>query len=178
MITDDQLRTKGAGGLRRRLPGAVELSTIDLELDRAEAAGATRSLMLARWSAAWFFALGACLSACVYLVPGDVFDLACRAVSLRVASESFGALAALAFAYVVVGRGRGALSAKDALLVAALLIWSVQNLAFLAIPTAHAYGYASRFSAWTSSGTRVIVATLVLLVALAPRRNLRGGRRR
>jgi hypothetical protein len=131
----------------------------------------------ARWLPVWVFLVGACFTACVYLLPGDMFDVAYRSVSLRVASEAFGSLAGLAFAYLVVGRARGGPCLADYLVAAAFIVAAVENIVFLAFPTAHNYGYTSGFSAWSSSGARVVEAALFATASFAPRRQLPIGRR-
>jgi hypothetical protein len=82
----------------------------------------------ARWLPVWVFLVGACFTACVYLLPGDMFDVAYRSVSLRVASEAFGSLAGLAFAYLVVGRARGGPCLADYLVAAAFIVAAVDNI--------------------------------------------------
>lgn len=152
-------------GFRRRL-GPVRFGAWFAQAPEAEGGegtgGGSRLLPL------WVFALGGCFTACVYLLPGDMFDVAYRSVSLRVAYEAFGALAGFAFAYVLVGRGRDTPGWPDYLTAAALVVGSVASLCFLAIPTAHDYGYTSRFAAWSSAGAGLLEGVVLVAATLAP----------
>lgn len=114
-------------------------------------------------------------SLCAYLVPG--FDVAYRSVLLTVAYEVLCAVAGLAAAYLLLGRTRAGGQLSDYLLAAALLVSVVDNLFFLAVPMAHAYGHASRFSTWSSAVGRLLEAALFVAAAFAGNRQLRLARR-
>jgi signal transduction histidine kinase len=70
----------------------------------------------------------------------------------------------VAVAYVLLGRPGGAPVLGDQLVALAFLISAAANLLFLTVPTAHAYGHTSRFSAWSTS-TAVLLEALLLLGA-------------
>jgi signal transduction histidine kinase len=115
--------------------------------------------------------VGACFTVCVYLVPG--VDVAYRSSLLTAGYEAFSAAVALAAAYLLLGRGRGDLRPADHLVAAAFLIWAVENLLFLVVPTAHAYGHVSRFSTWSSAGARVAEGSLLVAATFVSNTRLR-----
>lgn len=130
------------------------------------------------WSRAWLpgsvLLTGIALSVCVYVAPG--FDVAYRSVSLTVGYEVIGAVAALAAAYVLLGRIRDPRLA-DCFAAAAFLVIVVENLFFLAVPVAHLYGHTSRFSVWSSSVARILEGLLFVGAAFAGQRRLPLSRR-
>jgi signal transduction histidine kinase len=110
------------------------------------------------------FLAGAAFTACVYLAPG--FDVAYRSVPLRVGTDVLGAVVGVAVAFVLLGRPGDTPLLGDQLVAAAFLISAAANLFFLTVPTAHAYGQTSRFSAWSTSSAVLLEALLLLAATL------------
>jgi signal transduction histidine kinase len=137
-------------------------------------AGGSAAPASGAWLAAGALVAGVVLSVGVYFAPG--FDVAYHSVSLTVGYEVFTAVAALAAAYVLLGRTRDP-QLCDYLTAAAFVVIVIGNLFFLAVPVAHLYGHISRFSVWSSSIARMLEGLLFVAAAFAGARRLPFDRR-
>jgi signal transduction histidine kinase len=119
--------------------------------------------------------LGVAFTAFVYLLPG--FDVAFRSGLLHAGGEAVAAVAAVAAACVLLVRAGTGPRVYERLTACALLVCAVENVGFLVIPTADAYGRVSAFSTWSSALAGVLAGALFLAAIPAGQRSVRGGRR-
>jgi signal transduction histidine kinase len=99
-------------------------------------------------------------------------NFAYHAPSLHVALETTAAITASAAAFLLLGRFRRTGYLDELLLSAGLLLLTLSNLAFAALPAAFGL-QANRGSVWAFLFTGTLSALLICLGALLPRRRLR-----
>jgi signal transduction histidine kinase len=112
-------------------------------------------------------ATGATLA--VALVPGLRF--AYHLPALHVASETAGAIIALAAAALLVARARSSYRLDDLLLAAAFVLLSCSKFFFAALPVSFGSG-SDRFSLWAPDAGRLVGAAVLAWAAFAPRHRL------
>lgn len=109
-------------------------------------------------------AAGTAVTLAVASIP--FLHFAYRNLPLKVALETAMASIGLLVAYLLLGRYRTALRARDLLLLHALGLVAIANLVFAALPTALAATAGDRFAAWAPLAGRLGGAVLLAAAAL------------
>jgi signal transduction histidine kinase len=120
-------------------------------------------------------ALG-CAIATAALVLVASLNFGYRAPALHVALETTAAIAALAAAFLLLGRFWRTGFLDELILSAGLSLLALSNFAFAALPAVFDL-QSSRASVWSMLFTALVAAILICVAALLPRRQLTVGRR-